>query len=56
MLLRRARKCARKRGLPVSLIAVDHYDQGGFLPAVDELNAERVQAAAAPARGGSVGG
>ena len=42
VLLQRARKCERKRGLPVSLIAVDHYDLGDFLPAVDELNAERV--------------
>ncbi|HYN51799.1 MAG TPA: hypothetical protein VES62_12815, partial [Thermoleophilaceae bacterium] len=42
--LARAHRCARERGLPVSLIAVDHYDQGEFLPAVAELNAERVQA------------
>jgi hypothetical protein len=40
----RAHKCARERGLPVSLIAVDHYDQGKFLAAVDDLNAERVEA------------
>ena len=40
----RAHRCARKRGLPVSLIATDHYDQGGFLAAIDTLNAERVQA------------
>jgi hypothetical protein len=40
----RAHECAHKRGLPVSLIAVDYYDQGGFLAAVDDLNAERVQA------------
>lgn len=43
-LLERAHRCARERGLPVSLIAVDGYDQGEFLPAVDELNGERVQA------------
>jgi hypothetical protein len=43
-LLSRAHECARERGLPVSLIAVDGYDQGEFLPAVAELNAERVQA------------
>lgn len=42
--LSRAHRCARERGLPVSLMAVDHYDQGDFLAAVDELNAERVQA------------
>jgi hypothetical protein len=43
-LLARAHQCARERGVPVSLIAVDGYDQGEFLPAVEELNAERVQA------------
>jgi hypothetical protein len=43
-LLERAHRCARERGLPVSLIAVDGYDQGEFLPAVDELNGERVRA------------
>ena len=40
----RAHRCARDRGVPVSLIAVDHYEQGKFLVAVDALNAERVQA------------
>ena len=40
----RAHRCARERGLPASLIAVDHYDQGEFLGAVDALNAERVRA------------
>jgi hypothetical protein len=40
----RAHRCARDRGVPVSLIAVDHYEQGKFLEAVDALNAERVQA------------
>ena len=51
----RAHECARRRGLPVSLIAVDHYDVGALLPAVDVLNAERIQAlrrAQAQARGG----
>ena len=51
----RAHECARRRGLPVSLIAVDHYDVGSLLPAVDTLNAERIQAlrrAQAQARGG----
>jgi hypothetical protein len=43
-LIRRARRCARERGLPVSLIAVDYYDQGKFLESVDALNAGRVQA------------
>ena len=44
VLVRRARQCGRERGLPVSLIAVDHYDQGKFLESVDALNAGRVQA------------
>jgi hypothetical protein len=35
---------ARKRRLPVSLIAVDHYDVGSLIPAVDALNAERIRA------------
>jgi hypothetical protein len=51
----RAHECARRRGLPVSLIAVDHYDVGALLPAVDVLNAERIQAlrrVQAQARGG----
>jgi hypothetical protein len=51
----RAHECARRRGLPVSLIAVDHYDVGALLSAVDVLNAERIQAlrrAQAQARGG----
>ena len=43
-MLERAHRGARERGLPVSLIAVDGYDQGEFLPAVAELNGERVQA------------
>jgi len=57
-LLRRARRCARQRGLPVNLIAVDFYDQGDLLPAVAELNDERARtvrrerkAQAAPAGG-----
>jgi hypothetical protein len=29
--LQRARRCERERGLPASLIAVDHYDQGALL-------------------------
>jgi hypothetical protein len=39
----------------VSLIAVDHYELGSLIPAVDSLNAERIQAlrrAQAAARGG----
>ena len=42
--LSRAHRCARERGLPVSLIAVDHYEQGRLLAAVDALNAERIRA------------
>lgn len=38
----RVRQCERERGQPVNLIAVDHYDQGNLIGAVDEINAERV--------------
>jgi hypothetical protein len=44
-LLGRAHECARKRGLPVNLIAVDHYDQGELIDSVGELNRERIAAA-----------
>ncbi len=44
-LLERAHRCARKLGLPVSMIAVDFYDQGKLVEAVAELNEERVKAA-----------
>jgi hypothetical protein len=40
-LLERARLCARRRGLPVNLIAVDYYDQGDLVEAVKKLNDER---------------
>jgi hypothetical protein len=40
-ILRRARQCARVRGQPVNLIAVDHYDQGDLIGAVRTLNAQR---------------
>lgn len=43
-ILDRAHRCARRRGLPVNLIAVDHYDHGDLIAAVDELNAEQVRA------------
>jgi hypothetical protein len=43
-LIDRAHRCARERRLPVSLIAVDHYDQGELVAAVDALNAERIRA------------
>jgi hypothetical protein len=44
-LLHRAHQCARQRGLPADLIAVDHYDQGDLIPTVAELNRERIKAA-----------
>ena len=44
VLLRRAHQCERRRGLPVSLLPVDHYEQGRLVEAVAALNAERVQA------------
>jgi hypothetical protein len=34
----RAERCERRRRLPVSLIAVDHYDLGGVVAAANELN------------------
>jgi hypothetical protein len=34
----RAERCERRRQLPVSLIAVDHYDLGGVVDAANELN------------------
>jgi hypothetical protein len=40
----RAHRCARRLGVTVNLIPVDHYDLGDLIPAVDELNAERIQA------------
>jgi hypothetical protein len=42
-LLGRAHRCARQRGLPVNLIAVDFYDQGDLLEVVDELNGEQIR-------------
>ncbi|MQA72779.1 MAG: hypothetical protein GEU88_00220 [Solirubrobacterales bacterium] len=41
----RAHQCARRRGLPVDLIAVDYYDQGELVGAVAKLNRERIRAA-----------
>jgi hypothetical protein len=41
-IVRRARLCARRRGLPVNLIAADHYDAGDLIGAVAQLNRERV--------------
>jgi hypothetical protein len=43
-LLERAHKCARARGMPVNLIAVDFYDQGALVPTVEELNGEQIRA------------
>ena len=45
-LIDRARRCERERGLPVNLIAVDHYDLGALVEVVDELNRERITAMA----------
>jgi hypothetical protein len=38
----RARRCERRRRLPVSLIAVDHYDLGGVIAAANDLNGRPV--------------
>jgi hypothetical protein len=43
-ILDRAHRCARERGLPVNLIAVDHYDRGGLIAAVKQLNDEQLRA------------
>jgi hypothetical protein len=43
-ILGRARRCARERGLPVGLIAVDHYDLGELVDSVERLNRERIRA------------
>ena len=37
-ILRRARRCARRRALVPNIVAVDFYDEGGVLEAVDALN------------------
>jgi len=42
--IRRAHQCEQERGLPVSLIATDHYDDGTFIEAIDKLNEERIEA------------
>ena len=39
----RAHRCARKLGVTVNLIAVDHYEQGDLFEAVAVLNGERIQ-------------
>jgi hypothetical protein len=44
-ILARAHRCARRRGQPVNLIAVDHYDVGGLVGAVRELNDEAIRSA-----------
>jgi hypothetical protein len=38
LLVRRGRRCARKRGLLPNIVAVDFYDEGDLLGAVDVLN------------------
>jgi hypothetical protein len=44
LIIERAHRCARKLGVTVNLIAVDHYDLADLVPAVEELNAERIRA------------
>jgi hypothetical protein len=46
-ILARVRRCERERGMPVSVIAVDHYDRGDVVGAAAQLNRERVRARAA---------
>jgi hypothetical protein len=38
-----AARCARERRQPVNMIAVEDYDQGALIPAVEELNARRIR-------------
>jgi hypothetical protein len=40
-LSKRIRRCGIRRGLPVSLIAADHYDQGDLVEVVESINARR---------------
>jgi hypothetical protein len=44
VIVKRAHRCARELGVTVNLIPVDHYDVGDLIPAVEALNAERIQA------------
>jgi hypothetical protein len=48
-IIQRAHRCERRRGQPVNLIAVDHYERGDVVQAVAELNREEI---AAVKRGG----
>jgi len=41
LILDRFSDCAKARGLPVGLIAFDHYDLGDSIAAVEQINAER---------------
>lgn len=43
-ILEHVHRCERKREMPVSLIAVDHYDQGALVEAVTAINREHVKA------------
>jgi hypothetical protein len=49
-ILARVRQCERERGMPVSVIAVDHYDRGDVIGAAAQLNRERVRVRAVSAR------
>jgi hypothetical protein len=44
VIVKRAHRCAKELGVTVNLIPVDHYDVGDLIPAVEALNAERIQA------------
>ncbi|HEY6780659.1 MAG TPA: hypothetical protein VI111_06875, partial [Thermoleophilaceae bacterium] len=43
VLLSRAHRCARERGMPVNMIPVDFYEEGDLIGAVEELNAEAIR-------------
>ena len=52
LILDRAHESEHKRGRPVGLIAVDHYDQRGLIEAVAELNARSTAHPGPPTRRG----
>ena len=40
-LRKRIAECEQERGMPVSLIATDFYEQGALMDVADEINRER---------------
>jgi hypothetical protein len=50
VLVRRGRRCRARRGLLPNIVAVDFYDEGGLLEAVDALNGVTGAAGSSPSR------